>query len=473
MLLQSTQGLRHPAAVVTTAAAATLLCTSPVSAEMPPDPSPDPRVEPMEPMFPPILPGREPAGRLRGAVEPVVDVDAVEAEREWFGHASWMTWERMTGDWGGVRSELEHHGISFNGASVIEWARTSGGIDDRWAFRQLLDLNVELDLATMVDLEGGTVFAAFQNATEPVGQPWSGSYQVTSNIAIDGRIGQLSEIWYQQLLFDDSVRVKLGKVDANSEFAYITSAGEFINASAGFTPTIFAMPTYPDPAFSANVFWTPTESIYAGFGVYDGALAADGISTGGLGPGTAFSADDSDDVFLITEGGIRFKELGPLTGALLGVGGWWHSGEFDTFSGGTRRGAGGVYALGEARLWTPANVDLDDPEDLGGLWAFGQFGWAPDDVAEVGMQLGGGLSLFGTFADRPDDSVGIYVTWADFSDDAGSPFVGDETVVEAYYDIAVTPWFHVKPDIQHVSNPSGDPTLRDAWVATLRLTFVF
>ena len=59
------------------------------------------------------------------------------------------------------------------------------------------------------------------------------------------------------------------------------------------------------------------------------------------------------------------------------------------------------------------------------------------------------------------------------SDDAGAPFVGDETVVEAYYDIAVTPWFHVKPDLQRVFNPSGDPTLRDAWVATLRLTIVF
>ena len=440
-----------------------------VASAMPPDPSPDPR----EPMFPPILPGRDPAGRLRGAEQPVVEETVEKSEREWFGKAPWWTWERATGDWAGGRTALERSGIDFNGASVTEWARTSGGIDDRWAFRYLLDLNVGFDLGTLVGLDGGTVFAAFQNANETVGQPWSGAYQVTSNIAIDGSITQLSEVWYEQLLFDDSFRVKLGKVDANSEFAYITSAGEFINASAGFTPTIFAMPTYPDPAFSANLFWTPTESVYAGVGIYDGALAADGVSTGGLGPGTAFSSDTSDDVFLIAEGGFRLAEAGPLTGAMLGIGGWWHSGEFETFSGGSRTGAGGVYAVGEARLWTPDDTDLADPEDLGGLWAFGQFGWAPDDVSEVGTQLGGGVALHGTFAGRPDDSAGLYITWADFSDDVNAGFEGDETVVEAYYDFAITPWCHVKPDLQYVSTPAGDPTLGDAWVGTLRVTIVF
>jgi len=424
-------------------------------------------------MFPPILPGRDPAGRVRGADQPVVEETVEESAREWFGRAPWWTWSRATGDWAGLRTDAEGAGIEFNGASVTEWARTSGGIDDRWAFRYLLDLNVGLDLGTLVGLDGGTVFAAYQNVHEPVGQAWSGAYQVTSNIALDEGISQLSEVWYEQVLFDDALRFKLGKVDANTEFAYLTSAGEFLNATAGFSPTIFALPTYPNPAFSANVFWTPDDVWHVGGGVYDGASTVDGIATGARGPSTAFSSKHSDDVFLIAEGGFRLAEAGPLSGAMLSVGGWWHTGDFTTFSGGSRDGAGGVYAIGEARLITPTGVDLDDPEDLGGLWAFGQFGWAPDDVAEVGLQFGGGLAQYGTFAGRPDDSVGIYVTWADFSDDPASGFVGDETVVEAYYDFAVTPWCHVKPDLQYISNPGGDPSLDDAWVGTLRVTIVF
>jgi porin len=221
------------------------------------------------------------------------------------------------------------------------------------------------------------------------------------------------------------------------------------------------------------VFWTPDGVWHLGGGIYDGASTVDGIQTGARGPSTAFSSTHSDDVFLIAEGGFRLAEAGPFSGAMLSVGGWWHSGDFITFSGGSRDGVGGIYAVGEARLLTPTDVDLDDPEDLGGLWAFGQFGWAPVDVAEVGLQFGGGLAQYGTFADRPDDSVGVYVTWADFSDDPASGFVGDETVVEAYYDFALTPWCHIKPDLQFISNPSGDASIDDAWVGTLRVTIVF
>ena len=52
----------------------------------------------------------------------------------------------------------------------------------------------------------------------------------------------LYELWYEQYLFDDVVRVKIGKLDANSEFAYVEHGGEFIHSSPGVSPSILSFP---------------------------------------------------------------------------------------------------------------------------------------------------------------------------------------------------------------------------------------
>jgi WASH complex subunit FAM21 len=72
------------------------------------------------------------------------------------------------------------------------------------------------------------------------------------------------------------------------------------------------------------------------------------------------------------------------------------------------------------------------------------------------------------FAD--DDSLGLYISHVDFGDGAGFGS-GGETAIELYYDFAVTPAFHIKPDIQYFVEPSGGS--EDSVVGTLRCTLTF
>jgi porin len=419
--------------------------------------------------LPPILPGQEPGARERGAVSP--EAPPADGAREWFGHSDFWTWSRLTGDWAGVRSTLESAGVDFNGSLINEWSGVfEGDSAGKSAYRFLLDLNVGFDLGVIAGLEGGTVFADFQTADTGVGGLDHGAFQAYSNIAIGGSITQLSQLWYEQWLFDRLVRVKLGKVDANTEFAYIPAAGGFINASAGFTPTIVALPTYPNAATSANLFVYPSDELYFGAGIYDGGSAVDGVRTGALGPAGFFTDDQSDDWFLIGEGGVNLPAFGPVDGMRVAVGGWWHSGEWARFDGGTDDGTGGLYALAEARVWRPEGLDTADEDDSRGLWIFAQYGWADDAVAVAAQQFGGGVSLLGTFATRDDDSLGLYISHVDFGDGAGFGS-GGETAIELYYDFAVTPAFHIKPDIQYFVEPSGGS--EDSVVGTLRCTLTF
>ena len=154
-----------------------------------------------------------------------------------------------------------------------------------------------------------------------------GDIQAFSNIDAGDR-SQVGELWYEQWLFEKRLRFKIGRLDANNEFAFVEHGAEFLHSSMGPSPTIFVLPTYPDPASSVNLFVYPTEGLSLGFGVYDGA-ASRGVTTGVHGPHTLRGGD----LFFI--GGLDSQwTLGPqqLPGR-LGLGGWEAYRDFYPFLG--------------------------------------------------------------------------------------------------------------------------------------------
>ncbi|MEJ2504504.1 MAG: hypothetical protein P8177_14540, partial [Gemmatimonadota bacterium] len=87
------------------------------------------------------------------------------------------------------------------------------------------------------------------------------------------------------------LRVKAGRVDANSDFAYSDVAGGFGNPSFGLSPVLAILPSYPAPAASLNAFVRPRPvGPEVGAGVYrraDGEYTVVGQVTNGLaGPGS-------------------------------------------------------------------------------------------------------------------------------------------------------------------------------------------
>ena len=432
-----------------------------------PKPAPQPPSAPAKPAASPSTdqPADQPAA-------PTPEQPAQPAPEQ-TGDLSLLERERMTGNWWGVRDSLEELGLDFNASYTFEWSTVfSGGVSRRASSRSLFDANLTLDLAKAVGWNGAQVFVDFYSTDGRGGSAEVGDFQGFSLIETDENDDQVAELWFEQRLLDDTLRFKLGKIDGAAEFAFINAAGNFSNASSGFSPTIAALPSYPDPACGAVVQFIPSERFYVSAGFFDGAGPVDGVRTGPRGPETFFSNDESDDWFWIAEVGFGWS-LAERREGRGAVGVWHHTGDWAQFDSADPDNPDtssntGVYALAEQRVHQREG-EAEDSEQ--GLYVFAQVGWADDDVSEAQWHAALGVTLNGTFDGRDDDSVGVYVSWVGLNEDAG--YTDDEVVVETFYKVQLTPWASVKPDLQVIFNPGGTDDYDTAVVGTLLFEVAF
>lgn len=420
-------------------------------------------------------PGRKQGDRERNTSPPPSDSPAPDAEapapeaREWFGGAAWWEWDRATGDWGGARTWLEDRGIAFAGSYTLDWSSVwEGGIRNVASTRSMLDLNATVDFEKLLSLAGGTLFVDFQSSDMRGGSRDVGDWHSIDDLETGDNVDQIAELWYEQKLFDNALRIKVGKIDANLEFGFPVYTGEFIVSSDATPPTQYiAMPTWPNPAMGAVVFAYPTDQFYVGAGFFDGGSAV-GRNTGRLGPSELWHGDE---FYWTGEAGLTWKSLGGLGVGRLAGGGWYHTGEFERFDAQTQDGTWGVYAFLEQQITRREGHDDDD--DPKGLFALLQYDHGEEEVNFASDHVAVGLVVRGTLESRADDAAGVYLSWLNLSDAEGAAFDGDEYLAEGFYAVQVTPWFSVKPSIQYIWNPGGDPEVEDALVGAVRFEIGF
>ncbi len=409
------------------------------------------------------------AGQERGprTIEPDLQQSA---PREWFGSTPWTQWSHVTGDWNGGRTWLEDRGLAVNGTYIIDYSSVlDGGIEKTGSFRQLIDLNATWDLEKSLGWKGASAFLDAQFSFMGGGSQDVGDFQGISSIATGAKnIHQISQLWLQQELLDDKLRIKAGKIDAGFEFDYVSHAGDFLNTAAiNSINTAAALPYYPQPATGLVAFVYPTDRLYVGVGLFDGATL-DGFPTGPRGTSTLFSDDDSDSFFYIGEVGLSWDTDAGV--GRVAIGAWHHTADLPEFSGGTSSGNTGFFALIEQQAWRRGQTDeLKDK----GLFAFAHGGTSDEEVTAAAVSIAAGLVLKGTFDSRLDDNAGLLIAFAGFSDAPGSPFTDDEIAIEVYYKVQLTPAISLTPDLQYIMNPSGVSTVDDAIVAGLRAAVTF
>ncbi len=377
-----------------------------------------------------------------------------------------FSWRHATGDWGGLRSMLEEHGLLAEASMISDasWLAAGGRNPDSGAVRGLLDLTLTVDTERALGLDGGELFVDFLLQRGRDGSLDTGDLQVYSNIDSEDRT-QLAQLWYEQSLLEDRLRVKLGKIDANSDFAFVEQGFRFIHSSFGFSPTVLGMPSYPDSAFGGLAYARPGGGTYLGAGVFDGATQA-GRPTGPRGPSTLFG--DPSDLFLIGEAGIGWRRDAGNRQGRLGIGGWRRTGDFARFDGGDEDGTAGFYVVFD-QLFLGSDRD-DDDRDLG---VFVQYGWADPQLSPIEHHVGAGLSFVGPLSGRPRDAAGVGISYAGLSEAPGAGLRGgSEIAAELFYSFEITPFLHLKPDLQWIRNPGGVGA-DDAWVVTLRSSITF
>ncbi len=306
---------------------------------------------------------------------------------------------------------------------------------------------LHLDTAAAGWWSGGHLHVQYQHLHGHGLGPWFvGDNQLTSNL--DARpLSHFAELWYRHQTKDGRLWIRGGLLEANNDFAVVEQGLEFINSSAGVSPTV-PLVTFPDTNWGVVLGTAPTDRVSVNLGVYDSRPQGGPMVL--LEPAWHF-------------GGARCP-------GHLRLGGWWNGNHFaavDPNSARRYHGAQGLYASWDQRVWAPHGAAADSPRGLG---AFVQYGYTPGDRSLVEHYGGAGVAWTGWLPERPSDVVGLGVFQARFSREAGLRFRA-ETEVEWFYKLAVAPWLSAKFDLQYVGQPGG--LARDAVVAGVRVTTSF
>lgn len=377
----------------------------------------------------------------------------------------------VTGDWGGERSKLVSEGLTVAAAIYEDYSKNfQGGVStSQYASREFFDLDITFTTDQLLHWHGGTFFFNFLDHEGTDGtRALTGDAQGFDNQ--DGpRSDQIYQLYYQQMLADDTLRVKIGRIDSTTDFAFVTYGSSFLGSSFGYSPAITSFPTYPDPAVGAAVFWTPGEHLYASGGV---AYANHSDRSGILSGAPYTLRGSSGGVFLVTEVGAKWT-IGPdkLAGRLA-VGGYHHTGTFQRFDGEDQRGASGMFAVFDQTIWQrrAPNPNSGDPAPSIGIFA--QYGLADADISVIDQHVGVGLQWTGPIPtnSRASDVLGAGASCVHLSNQAGLSR-DYELAIEAFYKLQFTPWLSLQPDLQFIVNPGGGT--HDALVGTVRAELDF
>lgn len=346
----------------------------------------------------------------------------------------------------------------FFGAVGEVMGVASGGLERETAWASLMDFGFDVDVEAWAGLQGGLLHVHFQTVYGENFSDKVGDFHPASNI--EGfNTTRLFQLCYQGEFADDYT-FRFGLLSLDDHYMLSEHSALMINSSFGPLPVQSGnspAPIWPLGAPAVNVIRSWDGSGYLQAGVFDGNAGEEETNDDGL----HIRLNSDDGAMFMVEGGVPVS-LRERSG-MLQLGGFYDSGEFEDFStGGTRRGMPALYA-GWDQDWT----------DRLSSWI------------RAGFAFGGGATVVRNYADaglvfrrpflgRKNDAAGIGVSYTDFGSDYmnANPATQDgETVFELTYQLVVSEYLSIQPDVQWIVNPhAGDS---DALIVGVRASLEF
>ncbi len=368
---------------------------------------------------------------------------------------AWFSQETATGDWGGLRAEIEKAGVTpaLNFTTDL-MTNPVGGISQSAAYAGAWTLTFDVDLEVLAGIEG---LSAFVSASSEQGRDLSAEdignlFDVAQVFNGDGL--RLNQAYLRQELFDQALTVTLGRLASGDVFAVLDSYQYYVSGAVNDNPTsiLINVPSFTTPPFAewgTSVTLTPGEAFYASAGVYNANPEAEAPDKYGadfrLGPGGGF--------LTLAEVGYT-PDKGLTKGGLPGryaLGGYYDTSNYAELDDLSRKEKGnyGIYLLGEQL------VHRQEEGSDRGLTAWTTLTFGPDQsINPVPFAAYGGAYYKGLSAGRPDDIAAFALYYGLFSDRLDDQSY--ELALEANYRFQYAPWLYVTPDIQYVINPAGE-----------------
>jgi porin len=369
--------------------------------------------------------------------------------------ATWWDGSHLTGEWGGARDQLADHGVQIDAVYALDVFTAHGHV----AALGHLDAALTLDTEKLGGWPGGTIYVLGQN---------NHGDQINDRVGSAGQITnleappytQLSELFLEQSLAGDKLKVRIGKQDANRDFGTPRFGGNFINNNFGMFPNS-PLPSYPTTGLGAIVIAQPVDWLVGRLGVYEGSP-----ETGGLGLTTAFH-DGAGYVAAASLAVTHHYGPSDRDGGTTSLGAWWQDDDEDApgITDPARFHTNqGVFVQNDERIY----LHPDDAKDPRGLTVIARYSYARADRSQFPHYAGVSAAWHGLGA-RSNDTVGLgggYFTINEATPAAPTAPTMNEWSLEAFYKARLTDFFSVQPDVQWLRHPGGDS--RDAVVAGVR-----
>lgn len=398
--------------------------------------------------------------------------------------------DTLTGDWGGLRSELAKQGVALTLTYTPEvFANVAGGMKQGAAYDGALLAQVAVDLDKLAGWHGATFQISMLGGSGPALSPgWVGNLMGVSGTAVIPPAIRLYNLWLQQNLFNDTLSVRAGIENVDAEFLNSPTASLFVNTTFGWAEWAAADlpgggPAYPLSAPFVRVRYSPAPE---GFSMQAAVFSGD--PTGNDGSNSPAVSIPSGTVVSFTGGAFVIGELdytmnqakdakGPP--ATFKLGGWYATSthfqdqRFDTnglslaspASNGlplNHDGNWGIYGIADATLFQASNG--------GTLSAFLRLAGSPGDRNLISFYADTGVTYKGLIPGRDDDTAGIGFALSRIGGNARGldqdvqAFTGNpqfpvrnyEAVLELTYQAQLTPWLVMQPTVQAVFHPGGN-----------------
>src|SRR4030067_1495221 len=374
-------------------------------------------------------------------------------------------WTRstLTGDWGGMRNEGAVKGVTFDvnltqtGMSVI-----SGGKNIGWEYSGRGNLTLNIDTQKLGLWPGGFFTVEVEgNYNRSINADTGALMPVNTNQLFPMPGDQelnIPAVVFTQFL-SHYFGVVLGKLDTTSgdanEFAHGKGDTQFMNLAFNFNPV--GLLTTPNSVLGAGVIILPTKD------PNQALISSLVFDTNGKANRSGFdTAFEGNNTYGI-EGRVKTNFFG-MTGHQL-IGAAYSSQDFSSLDQSLRFIIEDGAIEKEDSSWCfYYNFDqyLYEPKKGQGIGIFGRFGASDGDANPLHYFYSLGIGGKGVIPGRALDEFGVGYYYIDISHStvtgplATRSFLRDEYGVEAYYNLAITPWMKLTPDIQIIRPAQED-----------------
>ena len=426
-------------------------------------------------------------------------------------------WERtqLSGDQGGVRTDLARHGLFFDLYSTSAYQDVaSGGLKTGGAFIQNTQLAINLDTGRAGLWPGGLFHFTLESR--------EGSSSLQNTLTAGSSVPQYTGLAFPGPFFVHDVlpteyfllqsvapkfSVLLGKINVLTvcDHTLFGNRYKFDFANLNFNKNPMALNFYNTTSLSAVGVWTPSRTLTVAGGVLDPNSQANNL---------AAKAFDKINVY---GAGIFSYNIGKLPGQSWAEFNWTNKPKIDLgdpfgqLPPGTNAQAIGILLGSPSIQGVPINYKSDSWVTLGnisqylfvkegsdaiagklasgqtlrGIGVLGRLGYAPDQTNTVTRDASIALFAHGLFDFRKNDSMGAGFYHNGISDPlkldieqlSGSKnAVRNENGSEIFYDFAITPAVRFIPSYQHIWSPLTAEATRNQRAADMffaRLTVVW